>query len=91
VALFDFFMSQYPTCKHNWGDMLATCPKCDAEEKDATIENLRNELDAVYGNISELIDLIRLAHEWGANGIKGYSADKAMTFQDAAASILSNK
>ena len=70
--------------------MLATCPQCDAEEKDATIENLRNELEAATANIAELLDLIRLAHEWGANGVKGYSADKAMTFRDEAANILSN-
>lgn len=105
-------MSQYPTCEHNWGDMLATCPKCDAEklktERDTALEHNEHMLkvaaahgfecltDLIYAaeelrkENENLLSLLKLAHEWGANGTKGYSASCAENFQRSVEHILSN-
>lgn len=40
-------MSEYPTCVHNWKDMLAPCPHCETEE-------LRDNLNAANDNIKQL-------------------------------------
>jgi hypothetical protein len=47
-------------------------------------QRLRKELETA-------IAAIRLAHEWGSNGVKGYSATKAEIFAEAAKNILSNR
>ena len=60
-------------------------------ERDALLAQYRERAEAALANIAELIDLIRLAHEWGANGIKGYDAGKAIAFQDKAHHILQNQ
>lgn len=53
-------------------------------------KNLRNELEAAQANIADLAELIRLAHEWGANRTRGYDAGKAIAFEYAARNLLSN-
>lgn len=60
----------------------------EIEEMDRNIVHLCDVLEIVRAENAALRALVKSAHEWGANGTKGYDAGAAIAFEDSARMLL---
>jgi hypothetical protein len=73
----------------NWDDTREVLSAVEEMQKmERELAEAREKIAAQAEQIERLLSLVRMAYEWGVNGVKGYDARYARSFQDHAATIL---